>query len=168
MPIKTPFYQPTGENASETLKKIEESELVEKAENLKPGEKMEIWDDGKSRWFNEPKHTIVKKDDAIEIYDGYSGFLSKPRKVIKVSKDDGCFVATVVYGNPHCAQVETLREIRDNVLKKYTLGRTFIDFYYSGAGKRTAKIIEKHLPSAISPLKNGLDYLINSYRNKAR
>ncbi len=75
----------------------------------------------------------------------------------------GCFVATAVYGDINAPQVQTLRDFRDNVLMQSEAGRMFVDFYYSGAGERTARFISRHLPSTIPTIRRGLDYLINKY-----
>ena len=77
---------------------------------------------------------------------------------------DDCFVATAVYGNAHAPQVEALREFRDNVLMQNKMGRAFVNFYYSGAGEKTANFIKEHLPSAIPPIRKGLDTLVEKYR----
>ena len=46
-------------------------------------------------------------------------------------KDDGCYIATAVYGSYDCPQVWTLRRFRDNTLAKTWYGRTFIRTYYA-------------------------------------
>lgn len=74
-----------------------------------------------------------------------------------------CFVAATVYGDENASQVQTLREFRDNVLSKSDLGKAFINFYYSGAGKKTADFIKKHLPSSIPVIRKGLDTLVERY-----
>ena len=43
----------------------------------------------------------------------------------------GCFIATVVYGDPFCYEVCTLRSWRDNTLSKSRLGQMVIALYYS-------------------------------------
>jgi hypothetical protein len=42
----------------------------------------------------------------------------------------GCFIATAAYGTPTAEQIDVLREFRDTVLLKSTLGSQFVDFYY--------------------------------------
>ena len=78
-------------------------------------------------------------------------------------KNDDCFVATAVYGSRDAPQVRTLRDFRDNVLMQSSTGRAFVDFYYSGAGKRTADFIREHLPSSIPAIRKGLDVLVERY-----
>lgn len=81
----------------------------------------------------------------------------------KKHEEGDCFVATVVYEDVNSSQIQMLREIRDDVLMKNSLGRTFVEFYYSGAGKRTARFVREHLPSAIPILRKGLDRIISRY-----
>lgn len=45
-------------------------------------------------------------------------------------RDEGCYVATMVYGDYDHPQVIILRGFRDSVLTKSILGRAFIRFYY--------------------------------------
>ncbi len=42
----------------------------------------------------------------------------------------GCYIATMVYGDYDHPQVMILRNFRDNFLSNYSLGRSFIQFYY--------------------------------------
>ena len=44
---------------------------------------------------------------------------------------EGCYIATAVYGSYNCPQVWTLRRYRDNTLAKTWYGRVFIRTYYS-------------------------------------
>jgi hypothetical protein len=45
-------------------------------------------------------------------------------------------------------------------------GRALVDFYYSGAGRRTAGFVREHLPSAIPAIRKGLDALVEIYSAK--
>jgi hypothetical protein len=83
------------------------------------------------------------------------------------TNDDGCFVATAVYGDQYAPQVNALRGFRDEVLKKNALGRALVDFYYSGAGKSTAYFIKKHMPSSIPVIRKGLDALVERYSKRS-
>ena len=73
---------------------------------------------------------------------------------------DECFVASVVYVDPNAPEVRALRDFRDHVLSQTNLGRRAVSFYYSGAGKRMAKFIEKTAPSAVPIIRKGLDALV--------
>ena len=77
-----------------------------------------------------------------------------------------CFIATAVYGNANAPQVQTLREFRDNILIKNSLGRVITDFYYGGAGEKTAAFIKKHLPFSIPTIQRGLDALVKTYSKR--
>ena len=79
-----------------------------------------------------------------------------------------CFIATKVYGDINAPQVQTLREIRDNVLMREPLGKAFVNFYYSGAGKRSADFIENKIPLLIPVIKRGLDCLVERYSAQKR
>lgn len=45
--------------------------------------------------------------------------------------DEGCYVATCVYGSYDCPEVWTLRRFRDFTLAKTWFGRAFIHTYYA-------------------------------------
>ena len=42
----------------------------------------------------------------------------------------GCFIATAAYGTPTAKQIDVLREFRDVVLLKNTVGSQFVSLYY--------------------------------------
>lgn len=57
-------------------------------------------------------------------------------------QDDGCYIATAVYGSYDCPEVWVLRRFRDECLKKSAAGRAFIRAYYAlspGAVRRFGK-----------------------------
>jgi hypothetical protein len=43
---------------------------------------------------------------------------------------EGCFIATAAYGTPTAEQIDVLREFRDVVLLKNTVGSLFVTLYY--------------------------------------
>ncbi len=55
----------------------------------------------------------------------YSHTSSRPPK-----RNEGCYIATMAYGNYDHPQVLVLRKYRDNVLAPSFWGRNFIRFYY--------------------------------------
>ena len=64
------------------------------------------------------------------------------------SSGGGCFIATAAFGSPLAPQVAILREFRDKILVKSSVGRGFIHAYdrYSPA---LAEIVEKHEAVAV-------------------
>ena len=45
-------------------------------------------------------------------------------------KTEGCYIATMAYGDYNHPQVIKLRKFRDGVLKTTVLGKCFVSFYY--------------------------------------
>ena len=82
----------------------------------------------------------------------------------RVSNGDGCFVATVVYGDPQTPEVRALRRFRDETLQQSPVGRAFVDFYYSGVGQLVADFIKTQLPSSIPIIRRGLDVIAKRYQ----
>jgi hypothetical protein len=91
-----------------------------------------------------------------------------PIDSIEKIEESDCFVATAVYGDRNAPQVEILREFRNNVLMQSAVGRAFVDFYYSGAGKRTADFVREQLPSTIPAIRRGLDVLVERYSSQRK
>jgi|ETNmetMinimDraft_13_1059891.scaffolds.fasta_scaffold47446_2 predicted RNA-binding Zn-ribbon protein involved in translation (DUF1610 family) len=75
------------------------------------------------------------------------------------NEDNECYVATHVYGE-NAPELDTLRNFRDDVLKKNVVGRALVDFYYSGAGKSAAKMIEKVRATPV--VRRGLDVIVRT------
>jgi hypothetical protein len=108
--------------------------------------------------YDEEKHYDAKSH--------YTGSTWRPKQF----NSSDCFIATTVYGDENIPQVQTLREFRDNVLMQSFAGRAFVDFYYGGAGEKTATFIREHLPSTIPIIRSGLDAFVGRHsalrRNK--
>lgn len=49
---------------------------------------------------------------------------------LRVKSSSGCFIATAVYGNIEYFKLDTLRNFRDEILLKNSIGTRFIDKYY--------------------------------------
>lgn len=67
-------------------------------------------------------------------YQGTECHTVKPDEVIGLFKEkQNCFIATAAFGSPWMDQVKTLRRFRSDFLAKFSLGRSFIRFYYNNA-----------------------------------
>ena len=71
--------------------------------------------------FNENKATLSNMRDQV---------MAIANKIKERNSSNGCYIATMVYGDYDHPQVLVLRDFRDNVLRKSALGRAFIKFYY--------------------------------------
>jgi hypothetical protein len=71
---------------------------------------------------------------------------SKPTEEIptQVSGGGGCFIATACFGNYNHPFVRILREFRDKILLKNSIGRNFVNWYYAHSPKY-AEIIRNNL-----------------------
>ncbi len=49
---------------------------------------------------------------------------------LSLPPSQGCFIATAAYGTPTAKQIDVLREFRDSVLLKSTVGSEFVALYY--------------------------------------
>ncbi len=110
-------------------------------------------------------HVQIKHDGKI-IADIKKSDYIKPETLTTPTSEENstkCFVATAVYGDENAPEVETLREIRDAVLKKSDLGNAFVDFYYSGAGRETANFVRTESPILIPFIKEKLDRIVEIY-----
>lgn len=76
----------------------------------------------------------------------------------------GCYIATMVYGDYDHPQVLVLRDFRDTVLQRFSIGRAFIRFYYRYSPTWVEHLKEKkRINSAIRYL---LDKFILIYKNE--
>lgn len=74
------------------------------------------------------KPELIKKygDELHELDPSF-----QPVSVESKTNNNGCYVATAVYGSYDCPQVWTLRRYRDNELAETWYGRAFIKTYYA-------------------------------------
>lgn len=82
---------------------------------------------------NEGRMITLRLSTAKEHKHPVSKFFDKYLKTSLTTKDDRrttCYIATVCYSNPNSNKVIAFRRYRDTVLKRYWLGRKFIDLYY--------------------------------------
>lgn len=65
-------------------------------------------------------------------------------KIEESKKNEGCYIATAVYGGYDMPEVLVLRKFRDEILKKSFLGRLFIKVYY-GVSPKMARKLKNHM-----------------------
>jgi YVTN family beta-propeller protein len=78
-----------------------------------------------------------------------------------------CFIATAAYGSYLDPHVQVLRDFRDDVLLKNTLGQMFVDYYYEYSPPIAAKIAENEglkaaTRIALTPLVFTIEYPLGS------
>ena len=112
-----------------------------------------------------PYWTIPYRDDYetylkqkfTDVADLTFEYYKRHTKVI-VSVPGACYIATVVYGSYDAPEVLVLRKFRDIVLKRYSLGKMFISFYYLVSPFIAQKLqYKKRINSAI---RWGLDKIV--------
>jgi len=78
-------------------------------------------------------------------------YTAQPQEVFGLlEKNQQCFITTAAYGSPLDAKVIVFKKFRDVILKKYALGRSFIEFYYSHSPKWAAKIRQNETARAVT------------------
>lgn len=83
---------------------------------------------------------FLKKESSLLIYNAYFEKIDDYKT--SLAPKQGCYIATMAYGNYNHPQVIELRVFRDEVLKKSVIGNKFISFYY------------KYSPTLVSRLEN--------------
>ena len=82
---------------------------------------------------------ILTREDWIQIHRGFSKPLieegskehsvnSRASELRKANSE--CFIATAAYGTPYDSKINILRNWRDDSLREFAIGRTFIKIYY--------------------------------------
>jgi hypothetical protein len=79
---------------------------------------------------------------AQEITDYQTQYTAMPGEVVGLLDNKKCFIATAAYGSQMEPQVELLRQFRNRVLSKFSLGKQFIRFYYKNSPPLAAFIAE--------------------------
>lgn len=78
--------------------------------------------------FTPTSSTFRPNTISVTTHKPYSKPSSNPTS--SSQKSEGCYIATMAYGDYNHPQVLKLREFRDNVLLKSTLGQIFVKIYY--------------------------------------
>jgi hypothetical protein len=73
-------------------------------------------------------------------------------KRLETKKKEGCYIATMVYGNYNHPNVIYLRNFRDNILNKNNNGKKFIKIYYKYSPKYVAYVYDKKILNFISKI----------------
>lgn len=87
--------------------------------------------------FSSDRENTLNKIKKIYADKNYAGFYItfqvkwKGEPVSTEKQNEGCYIATSVYGSYNCPQVMTLRKFRDSTLAKTWYGRCFIKSYYT-------------------------------------
>jgi hypothetical protein len=98
----------------------------------------------------------LKKDTTLLIYAEYLQKIENFKTSLKPKQ--GCYIATMAYGNYNHPQVIELRKFRDEVLKKSAIGNSFISFYYKYSPTLVRRLENKEYINKI--IKKSLDKLI--------
>jgi tetratricopeptide (TPR) repeat protein len=56
--------------------------------------------------------------------------ISSSKETSSERSSSGCFIATAVYGDENAVELKILRDFRDTVLLRNSLGRLFVSLYY--------------------------------------
>lgn len=92
--------------------------------------------------------TVMSKLSSFDMTTECSNYFNKTNTALQSinsqlsRRTDGCYIATMVYGDYDHPQVMVLRDFRDSYLKERNWGKRFIKFYY------------KHSPNWVEKLKN--------------
>ena len=81
-----------------------------------------------------------------------------PSSPTSSSGSGNCYIATMAYGDYNHPQVVILRQFRDNVLDKSTIGKWFIKNYYHYSPRLVEKLKNKKNVNTI--IRNTLNQLI--------
>lgn len=87
--------------------------------------------------------SIEKSKVPIRIAHSKNNAPQKLEETSNSKKQQGCYIATAVYGSYDCPQVWILRRFRDNTLSKSIFGSMFIKIYYSVSPLLVAKFSKK-------------------------
>lgn len=80
--------------------------------------------------YNPPKSTYKPKK-STQIKTASLIKAAQADNEVNTSNNNGCYIATCVYGSYDCPQVWTLRRFRDYTLDSTWYGRAFIKSYYA-------------------------------------
>ena len=109
-------------------------------------------------WLKEKESSVISIVKQIYVLNA--------KQTVEANKPkQGCFIATMAYGDYNHPQVIFLRKYRDNNLRKYIFGKVLIELYYhispkivyfSGDNKYIKKFARCVLDCLIRRLKNNI------------
>ena len=132
------YYELTNEDKKAVLVKI--SEAIKKMYDVTYVYKIGAIGEmvGSDYWhkklINQVKDAFVIELNQInEIHNEeyIKEMINKTNQLNTVVTNEGCYIATCVYGSYDCPQVWTLRRYRDNTLGATWYGRAFVKLYYA-------------------------------------
>lgn len=109
-----------------------------------------------------PNCNILWENKVESTYDRNGHF--EGEKTTVLNQDGWCYIATATYGSIDHPSVIVLRNYRDITLKKYFLGRVFINIYYEISPKLIKYFSNESVVRKISKLI--LDFLIKNMPQK--
>lgn len=177
MPLQP--YKPMSSSTAGTLGTIAGGLSAGILASEKAEKKMLEYNESQKQYFSSKSNMDIARENAEESYymiekilyknkDARNDWIQARNECIKSSKssktvNDGCYIATCVYGSYDCPQVWTLRRYRDNDLGKTWYGRLFIKIYYAispkivklfGKTKWFKKICQGKLDKIVNKLQN--------------
>ncbi|MBI3996825.1 MAG: putative Ig domain-containing protein [Candidatus Omnitrophica bacterium] len=89
-------------------------------------------------------------------------------ETVTITVLDACFLATAAYGTPLAAEVQTLREFRDQVLLTYPASQGFVQWYYRTSPPLARFISDKPLlrflvRAALRPMVGGVQWWMTAH-----
>ena len=109
---------------------------------------------------------IVDKPIKLKIKSNLTRPKSIESKSPKPQSSEGCYIATMVYGNYDHHQVKELRGFRDNILLKSYFGAHFVKFYYKHSPSLVEKLTGKDIFNMI--IRGTLDLIIKIIKYQKR
>ena len=94
-----------------------------------------------------PNKKVIPKLEPLKIYPILKHKTIELNEILSDSKSktnkEGCYIATMVYGDYNHPQVVVLRKFRDNYLLKNVFGRKFVSLYYRFSPK-IVRVLQGH------------------------
>ncbi len=109
-----------GNNKADIIENINDSELIQLLKGGKKIKAIKLYRDSTNRSLKEAKNYVESLERTENI---------APQKHSK-TKFEGCFIATVCYGDYNTPEVVRFRKFRDDVLLKNEAGKYFVRYYY--------------------------------------